>query len=151
MTLDKWLLYIHIISAGTWLGSGVMLSILSVRARQTGNEKGLIDQMEWAGARIGGPAVIATLATGVWMVARSSAWTFSQLWVLGGLIFLGGLFLVGVGFHVPQYKRIRRASEEFGEGSEVVQRLVNQSFRAARLEVILIAIAILLMVFKPGI
>lgn len=151
MSIDQWLLYLHILAAGTWLGSGLMLVLLAVRARQVGKEPALIGQMEWVGSRIGGPAVIATLATGVWMVLRSNAWQFDQGWILGGLIILAFLFLVGVGFHVPQYKRIHKAGAEYGDESPEVRRLTNQSFAATRLEVVLIAIAIFLMVFKPGI
>jgi uncharacterized membrane protein len=151
MSFDRWLLYLHILAAGTWLGSGFMLVLLAVRARQVGKELALIAQMEWVGSRIGGPAVIVTLVTGIWMVLRSSAWQFSQGWVLGGLIILAFLFLVGIGFHVPQYKRIHKARTELGNDSPAVQRLISQSFAAAQLEVVFIAIAIFLMVFKPGI
>jgi uncharacterized membrane protein len=150
MTIDRWLLYLHILAVGTWLGSGLLLVLLAVRARQVGKELDLIAQMEWVGSRIGGPAVIVTLATGIWMVLRSNAWKFNQGWVLGGLIILAFLFLVGIGFHVPQYKRIYKAKSEHGEDSPIVQRLMKQSFTAAQIEVVLVATAIFLMVFKPG-
>lgn len=151
MSIDRWLLYLHILAAGTWLGSGVLLVLLAVRARQVGKELDLIAQMEWVGSRIGGPAVIVTLATGIWMVLRSNAWQFDQWWVLGGLIILAILFLVGIGFHVPQYKRIYEAKSEQGDDSPIVQQLMKQSFTASQIEVVLIVIAIFLMVFKPGI
>jgi uncharacterized membrane protein len=151
MSIDRWLLYLHILAAGTWLGSGLLLVLLAVRAKQVGKELDLINQMEWVGTRIGGPSVILTLATGIWMVLRSNVWQFDQGWVLGGLIILAVLFLVGVGFHVPQYKRIHKAKSEHGDDSPTVQRLMKQSFAAAQIEVVLLAIAIFLMVFKPGI
>jgi uncharacterized membrane protein len=151
MSIDRWLLFFHILAAGIWLGSGVMLVLLAVRARQIGKEPELIAQMEWAGSRIGGPAVIVTLTTGIWMVLRSNAWQFDQGWVLGGLIILVFLFLIGIGFHVPQYKRIHKARAEHRNDSPTVQRLINRSFAAAQIEVVLIAIVIFLMVFKPGI
>jgi uncharacterized membrane protein len=150
MLIDRWLLYAHILSAGTWLGGGLLLALLGIRARQTGKEMELIAQMDWVGSRIGGPASITALVTGIGMVIRSGAWGFGQTWILGGLIILLLLFLVGVGFHVPQYKRIYRALQEEGAASIKAQRLIKQSFWAARLEVIVLAVAIFLMVFKPG-
>jgi uncharacterized membrane protein len=95
--------------------------------------------------------VIISLGTGIWMVAGTNMWQFSQGWVIGGLIILVLLFLIGVGFHLPQYNRIRAASEEYGQDSPVVQRLMRRSFAAAQIEVVLLAIVIFLMVFKPGI
>lgn len=150
MSLDRWLLYLHILAAATWMGSGVILVLLAVRARQVGEELGLISQMEWVGSRVGGPAVIITLGTGIGMVVRTDAWQLTQLWVMGGLIILVLLFLVGVGFHVPQYKRIHAAIEEYGQDSTNVRGLIGRSFTAAQIEVVMIAIAMLLMVFKPG-
>jgi len=85
------------------------------------------------------------------MIARSGAWQFGQLWIILAIALVVVLFLVGVGFHVPQYKRIRSAIEQYGEDSPEMRRLVQRSFLAARVEIVLLAIAVLLMVFKPGI
>jgi uncharacterized membrane protein len=125
--------------------------LLAIRARQVGEELKMIGQMEWLGIRIGGPSVIIMSGSGVWMVARSNAWQFSQLWILLAIALFVLLFLLGIGFHTPQYKRIRTAVEQHGEESHEVRRLVHRSFLVAQVEVVLLAIAVLLMVFKPGI
>ena len=151
MTFERWLLYLHILAAISWMGAGITLVLLAIRARQVGEELKMIGQMEWLGSRIGGPSVIVMLGSGVWMVARSGAWQFSQLWIILAIALVVVLFLVGVGFHIPQYKRIRTAIEQYGEGSPEARRLVQRSFLATRVEVVLLAIAVLLMVFKPGV
>jgi uncharacterized membrane protein len=151
MTFDRWLLYLHILAAISWMGAGITLVLLAIRAGQVGEELKMIGQMEWIGSRIGGPAVIIMLGSGVWMVARSGAWQFSQLWIILAIALVVLLFLVGVGFHVPQYARIRSAIEKHGEDAPETRRLVRRSFLAAQVEVVLLAIAVLLMVFKPGI
>jgi uncharacterized membrane protein len=151
MTFNQSLLYVHILAAISWMGAGITLVLLAVRARQNGEELKMIGQMEWLGSRVGGPAVIIMLGSGVWMVARSGAWQFSQLWIILAIALVVVLFLVGVGFHVPQYKRIRTAVEQHGEDSPEARRLVHRSFLAAQVEVGLLAIVVLLMVFKPGI
>jgi uncharacterized membrane protein len=151
MSFDQLLLYLHILAAISWMGAGITLVLLAIRARQVGEELKMIGQMEWLGSRVGGPAVILMLGSGVWMVARSGAWQFSQLWIILAIALVILLFLVGVGFHVPQYERIRTAIEQHGEDSLEARRLIHRSFLAAQVEVVLLAIAVLLMVFKPGI
>jgi uncharacterized membrane protein len=151
MTLAPWLLYVHIIAAISWMGAGITLALLAIRARQVGEELKMIGQMEWIGSRIGGPSVIVMAGTGVWMVARSGAWQFSQLWIILAIGLVIVLFLIGVGFHIPQYRRIRAAVEQHGENSSEVRRLTNRSFLATQAEVVLLAMVVLLMVFKPGV
>jgi uncharacterized membrane protein len=151
MTLAQWLLYVHIIAAISWMGAGITLALLAIRARQVGEELKMIGQMEWIGSRIGGPSVIVMAGTGVWMVARSGAWQFSQLWIILAIGLVIVLFLIGVGFHIPQYRRIRAAVEQHGENSSEVRRLTNRSFLATQAEVVLLAMVVLLMVFKPGV
>lgn len=150
MYLDQVLLYVHLLAAIAWMGAGITLVLLARRAVQTGEEMAMIGQMEWLGGRVGGPSVILLLVTGVWMVARIGAWQFGQLWVILGLGGLVVLFLMGVAVHRPHYKQIRRAIEQYGEGSPEVQRQVRWSFRAGQVEVVVMAIVVLLMVFKPG-
>lgn len=130
MSIDRALLFIHILGGGTWLGGGILIVLLAVRARQIGKEMAMIDQMEWVGSRIV-PAVLVTLATGVWMVFRNSAFQFTQLWILVALLLFAILFFIGIGFHVPQYKRIYQAREEHGDDSPLVQKLINRSFAVA--------------------
>jgi len=151
MTFDRLLVYVHILAAISWMGAGITLMLLAIRARQVGEELKMIGQMEWLGSRIGGPAVIIMLASGVWMVARSGAWQFSQLWIILAIALVVVLFLVGVGFHIPQYKRIHTAIEQHGEDSPETRRLIHRSFLATQVEVVLLAITVSLMVFKPGI
>lgn len=49
MTLDDWLLLIHILAAATSLGGGMMLTLLASRARRTAEGGRMIAQMEWFG------------------------------------------------------------------------------------------------------
>lgn len=151
MTLDRWLLYIHILGAVSWMGAGLTFMLLGLRARDATSKQQLIAQMEWLGARVGGLAVIVMAATGVWMVARGVAWDFGQAWVLLSIVLLVVLFLVGIGFHMPQYRRIRTAIAEYGPEAPQTNKLVWRSLAATRVEVALLAVVVLLMVFKPGV
>lgn len=150
MILHQWLLYFHILAAITWMGAGITLVLLGIRSQQTQSELKIIDQMQWIGPRIGGPCVLTTLITGIGMVHGDALWSFKDFWVLGGLIALVLLFLIGIGYHMPHYKRIHKAVDEKGKDSPEVKKLIGQSFAAAQLEVIILAVVVLLMVSKTG-
>jgi len=150
MDLYNWLLYLHILSAITWMGAGITIVLLGFHSRKTKTELKVIDQMEWIGPRVGGPSVFITLITGIGLVHDYPGWSFGNFWVIAGLVFLALLFSIGIMFHVPQYKKIRKAVKESGEDSPAVRKLISQSFNGARLEVVLLILVVWMMVLKPG-
>lgn len=149
MSLYQWLIYVHILGAITWIGVGIAFVLLGIRAEKTGTVWAVVDQMEWLSRRVGAPSVIVMAATGIWMVARSEAWSFAQGWVSAGFAGLILFFLMGVGVHAPNYRRIRRAQAEHGHDSPEAMRLVRRSFLAGRIEVGLMAVVVWIMVAKP--
>ena len=151
MDLNQTLVFLHILAAIVWMGAGLTLSLLSIYVRKNGEDLKFIRMMEWIGPRVGGPSVIIMITTGGWMVSRSAAWTFDQGWVTGALFLLVLLFIVGVAFHVPHYKKIYSAAEQYGAESVEVKQLAKMSFTAAKIETILLALAVWLMIVKPGI
>lgn len=147
MRLDDWLLLIHVVAAGTWLGAGIVLFLLGRYAGQTGSESKIIRIYEWVGPRIGGPITVLIPVTGVWMVLRNDSWGFTDLWVILGLVlFIAMLALALVG-HTPNYKRVRLAREN-GDVARVV-RLARRGFALAGVEVAVLLVLFGIMVFKP--
>jgi uncharacterized membrane protein len=109
---DDWLLLIHVLAAAAWLGGGIVLFLLGRYAVQTDSESKVIEQYEWIGPRIGGPISIVIPVTGVWMVARSASWDFTDLWIiLGMVLFVAMLAFAFVG-HTPNYKRLESAESK---------------------------------------
>ncbi len=148
-SLDTWLLWAHIVAAAVWLGGGTMLVVESIRARRNGDEAALVGYMEWAGSWIG-PAVSLVLPiTGVWMVLRSSAWSFTDFWIVTGIGVFVLLLAIGIGFHTRQYARINQAKAQHGPDAPESKRLIHQSFTAAQIEVALLVLVVLIMVAKP--
>lgn len=147
MRLDGWLLFLHVVAAAVWLGAGTVLVLLAVLARRTGDETRLMASFEWLGQRIGPPVTLVLAVTGIWMVLRSGAWSFADLWVGGGLAALVLLLVIGLGFHRPQYDRIRAAVA--AHDVERTRRLIGGSIVGARVEVVLLLAAFWLMTVKP--
>lgn len=149
MTLGDWLLLIHILAAATWLGAAITLALLALQAGKSGQRSDFIRQMEWVGPRIGAPASLTILATGVWMVLRNDAWSFSDVWILVGLGLFAIVFAAGAGFHVPNYKRIHASEERYGPDSPPTIRLIRRSFAATWWEIVILVVIFGLMIFKP--
>ena len=150
MDFDGWLLLIHIVAGAAWFGAGTTTVMLSSRARQRGELFSFVQQMEWVGPKLGPPVSIGVVGTGIWMVARSGEFDFSDAWVIGALVGFVVLLAIGVGYHARQYKKINAAASEHGEGSSVVADLITGSFRAAQIEVAVLLVIFWLMVAKPG-
>jgi len=98
MTLDSWLHFGHVLSAIVWVGGGLMLSIVGVRVRASGDPNAIrqfAGTLSYAGIRVLLPAMVGTLAFGIWLVLKNAAWDFGQLWVLLALGLFAVAFLIG--------------------------------------------------------
>src|ERR1700674_4688830 len=100
MNLDPWLHLAHILGAVVWVGGGLMLSVIGLRARRSG-DIGIIrdfaQTLSYVGLRLFLPAVLVLLVTGVWLVL-SGGGNFLQLWVLLALGGFAVAFLIAVGY-----------------------------------------------------
>ncbi len=147
MQIDSWLLLIHVVAAGVWLGAGVALALLGRYARQTGSESRIIRIYEWVGPRIGGPITVLIPVTGVWMVLRNDAWEFSDLWIVLGLVLFAAMLVLAFGGHIPNYKRVDLAERQDNMAQLVLW--ARRGFSLAVVEVAVLLVVFGVMVFKP--
>lgn len=150
MSFEQWLKFVHVIGAVLWLGGGVMVGMMSVDARRKGKELALIRQMEWVGPRIGGPAQLIMIVTGLWLVARSPGWSYGQAFVVTGIVVWVGLGLLGGAVHPRTFKAINATVEAEGPDSPRVAALARRSFAASWVEVALLVFVVWVMVGKYG-
>jgi uncharacterized membrane protein len=153
MTLDNWLHFVHVVAAMAWVGGGLILSVMGLRARSSSRpgavrEFGVV--LPYVGIRVLMPAVILVLVTGVWMVIASAEWHFSQFWVLFALALFAVAFLVGavylsrVGIQLERFATAE--SNDVSTGTHLLDRwLVGYGIVLA-----VLLIAVWDMVFKPG-
>jgi uncharacterized membrane protein len=98
MNLLTWLKFGHILGAMIWIGGGLMLSLLGMRARQSEDPhfvREFVQTLSYVGLRVLMPAVIAVLVFGVWMMLAFLAWQFTQLWILLALGAFAIAFVIG--------------------------------------------------------
>jgi len=98
LTLEPWLLFLHILGAIIWIGGGVMLSLIAARTRRSEDPRSIAEfakTLSYVGLRVLAPAVITVLLTGILMVLVSAGWEFTQLWILLALGIFVIAFLLG--------------------------------------------------------
>ena len=77
---------VHVVAAITWLGGGLLITVLALRADRAGNEDDLIGigrQAEWASTRIFIPSSLVVLVMGVILVHKGQ-WGYDHFWTLFG-------------------------------------------------------------------
>jgi len=95
-----WLLFAHIAGAMVWVGGGLMLSVIGIRTKGTGDLNTIREfakTLSFVGLRVFTPAVLVILASGVWMVLAGSG-DFTELWILLALAGFAVAFVIGAVF-----------------------------------------------------
>lgn len=128
-----------------------MLSAIGLRVRTSSDPDAVPEfarTLRLAGLRLFMPAVIVVLGTGIWLVAASSEWSFSQTWVriavgLGALAFLiGAVYLSQVSI------QLGKAADGTGNTNAAV--LVSRWLVGYGAVLVILLVAVWDMVFKPG-
>lgn len=129
-----------------------MLSILGSRARASGDPNAVAEfarTLAYAGPRVLGPATVGTLVFGVWLVARSEAWDFSQPWVRIGTTLFVIAFLIGAVYLGRTGLQLQRTTSESGATAAEGKALLGRWILGYRLVLVTLLLAVWDMVFKP--
>jgi uncharacterized membrane protein len=154
MNLDSWLHVVHVLAAMVWVGGGVILSLVGLRARSNSNPAAIGDfarTLRYVGLRALMPAVVLVLVTGVWQVLASSAWKLSQLWVVVALGLFGVAFLIGAVYLSRVGIALERVAEGDGSDKEDAVGLLNRWLVGYTVVLGVLLVAVWDMVFKPGV
>jgi uncharacterized membrane protein len=151
MTLYDWLLFLHIVAATLWVGGTAILSALAtytVRGGDREEVRRFLEGLRVLGPIVFGPALIALVALGVWMVVDSGAWSFGQTWIWLALGLAAAAVVVGAAVQGRAAIGARKAAAA-GDDGEAVRQLRRYAL-GGRLVFLLLLVAIWDMVFKPG-
>lgn len=142
--------FIHVLAAIVWLGGHLIETAITEGARSQPAEA----RTFWARAvnkisPMYGASAMLIAATGIWMVVDGrTPWEFSQLWVsigLGAFILGAGL---GLGYFVPQGKKIE--AELVAGGGATADARERRYAAFHRISTLGLLVAVWAMVFKPG-
>ena len=153
MTLEPWLHLAHILGAIIWVGGGVVLSLVGVRARQS-EDPSLIREfarmLSYVGLRVLTPAVVVVLVSGIWLVLAGAEWNFTQLWILFGLGAFVVVFLIGAVYLSRIAIQLERLATRTEMDPMAVRDLLGRWIVGYRVILVILLFAVWDMVFKPG-
>lgn len=152
MDWEPWIHFAHVTAATVWVGGGVMLSLVGIRARRS-DDIAVVGEfvrlLSFAGLRVFTPAVLGVLLSGIWLVLAGSEWNLAQLWIVVALAAFAAAFLVGAVYLSRVALRLQRvaiATPDLAAAHAAIGRwLIGYGFVLA-----ILAVALWDMVFKPG-
>jgi uncharacterized membrane protein len=142
---------VHVVAAITWLGGGLLITVLALRADRAGNDDELIGigrQAEWASTRIFIPSALVVLVMGV-ILMHKGHWGYDHFWTLFGLLAWGVSFVVGATFLGPQTAKLNKLVAEKGPRHPETQTKLRVILAVARADVVLVVLIAIDMVAKP--
>lgn len=148
----KWILLGHLVGAATLFGAHVYAESLMAGALRTSEPGGymlIMLKASNAADRVMGVATVLTLVFGIWLVVDTS-WDWGDLFVTIGLaaIILG--FAVAQFLMSPRLKEVKELVEENGPSDESAVAKMKSYGNLIHVESLLIAVAFVVMVLKPG-
>jgi uncharacterized membrane protein len=153
MSFGNWLHFVHVFAAVAWVGGGLTLFFIGIRARSSRRPAAIGEFAEflpYVGLRVLMPAVIVVLVTGVWMVLSGAEWQFSRFWVLFALGLFALAFLIGAVYLSRVGIQMQRVASAAGADTSAAARLVNRWLVGYGVVLTVLIVALWDMVFKPG-
>jgi uncharacterized membrane protein len=153
MDWEPWIHFAHVAGAIVWVGGGVMLSLLGLRAWQTGDVARLGDfgrTLSYVGLRLFTPAVVVVLVSGVTLVLLGSAWSLTQLWVLLALAGFAVAFAIGAVYLSRSAIQLDRAANQASD-LQAARAALRRWLIGYGIVLIVLVFVLWDMVFKPGI
>ncbi|MEX0875045.1 MAG: DUF2269 family protein [Actinomycetota bacterium] len=144
--------FIHILAAVIWVGAGLMLTIISLRAGRSTDPTEIVKlgrDAGWLGTRFFVPASLTTLIFGI-ITVLVGEWSFGDAWIIIGLAGFAISFIIGAGFLGPQSEKIGELADEHGETHPLVVQHVKKVLGVTRVDQLIILAVVLDMVVKPG-
>jgi uncharacterized membrane protein len=142
---------IHIVLAVFWVGGGLTLTILGLRAERSTDPTEmatLARQAAFTGEKFFAPAGIVVLLMGIAMMINTN-WGWGKFWVIAGLIGYAATFVTGIGFLSPLAKKIDELIAEKGPTAPETQAAIQRVLLIARIDIGVLLLVVADMVTKP--
>jgi uncharacterized membrane protein len=142
---------IHVVVAVYWVGGGLLLTTLALRAQRSTDPNEVVSiarQAAFAGEKIFAPAGLVVFLMGIAMMINTN-WGWGHFWVVAGLIGYAATFGVGVGVLSPVSKQIAASAESNGPTHPTTLALIDRILLVARFDVAVLVLVIVDMTTKP--
>src|SRR5215467_13127531 len=144
----KW---VHVTGAVLWVGGGLTLTILALRAERSSDPMEMATiarQAAFVGERVFAPIGLLVLAMGIAMVVNLNL-DWGTSWIVIGLVGYAITFLTGLLFLGPQAKRIGQLIETAGAEAAETQAAIRRILLIARVDEGVLLLIVAAMVLKP--
>ena len=142
---------VHVVVAVFWVGGGLLLTILGLKAERAQDPNEVVTLARWAawvGERLFAPAGGVVLLAGIALMINTD-WGWGKFWVVVGLIGYAATMVTGMRFLSPQAKRIADLSEEKGPTAPETLAAIRRILLIARFDVAVLVLVVIDMVTKP--
>ena len=142
---------IHVSVAVFWVGGGLLLTLLGLKAETSDdpNEIALLARWaSWVGERLFAPAGGVVLLAGIAMMINTD-WGWGKFWVVAGLIGYALSMVIGVAVLTPQSKRIAELSAAQGTTHPETIAAIRRTLVLARFDIAVLLLVVADMVTKP--
>jgi uncharacterized membrane protein len=142
---------VHVVGAVIWVGGGMTLTILALRAERSGDPGEMATiarQAAFVGERIFAPVGLLVFLMGIAMVINLH-WGWGTTWIVIGLIGYVITFLTGLLVLSPQAKRITKLMETKGAEAAETQAAIQRILLVARVDMGVLLLVVADMILKP--
>jgi hypothetical protein len=150
-SLFKW---IHVSVAVFWVGGGLLLTVLGLKAEMSDDPTEIVTLARWAafvGEKLFAPAGLVVVSMGIAMLAYGGdpIVQWSEFWVIAGLVGYAATFVTGIAVLSPQAKKVHRCAAEYGPTAPETVAAIKRILLIARIDVAVLLLVVADMVTKP--
>jgi len=147
----KW---IHVSVAVFWVGGGLLLTVLGLKAETSSDPNEIVTLARWAawsGEKLFAPAGLVVLAMGIAMLVHGNGELvhWDKFWVIVGLVGYASTFVTGIAVLSPMAKKIAELSETKGATAPETVAVIRRILLIARFDVAVLLVVIADMITKP--
>jgi uncharacterized membrane protein len=142
---------VHVALAVFWVGGGLTLTILGLRAERSSDPREigtLANQAAFVGERFFGPAGLVVLLTGIGMVLNGSL-GWNHFWVIAALVGYASTFVTGIAVLTPLSKKVDASVKAHGAEHPASLALIRRILLIVRVDVSVLLLVVADMVLKP--
>src|SRR5215472_9094601 len=128
---------VHVAFAVFWVGGGLLLTVLALRAERTNDPEELATiarQATFAGEKLFAPASGIVLAMGIAMVINSPEFGFGTTFVIIGLVGFAISFVTGIAVLSPRAKRLVGLLDNPGAAAPETQAAIKEILLISRID-----------------
>ena len=143
---------IHVGVAVFWVGGGLLLTALALRAERSHDPEEIARiarQAMFVGEKLFAPAGGIVLLMGIAMVINSPAIGFGDTWVIIGLVGFAISFVTGIAVLAPRARRIVELSDTVGVVAPQTQAAIREILLISRVDIAVLVIVVFDMLMKP--